>query len=385
MKHKQLLLSVFVLILSATAWANVEINEENFPDENFRNWILSQDYGTDEVLTDEEIANITSIYLWFMSIQSLQGIEYFTALTELDCGDNQLAALDVSKNTKLETLNCYGNQLTALDVSKNTALTKLECNYNQLTALDVSGCTALTTLACNNNQLTALDMSKNTALINLSCENNPLTALDVSKNTALIYLSCHNNQLTALDVSQNTALADLYCYNNQLTALDVSGCTALKRLDCYNNQLTALDVSGCTALTTLLCNNNQLTALDVSGCTALKRLDCYENQLKGAGMNALVESLPTRPAKTGYLYVIWNENDGNAMTTTQVAAAKAKGWMPLYYHEKFLIDYEGSDPNSISPTLCSVNNSVYYDLSGHRVKKVKKGVYVIGDKKVAVK
>ena len=343
MKHKQLLLSVFVLILSATAWANVEINEENFPDENFRNWILSQDYGTDEVLTDEEIANITSIYLWFMSIQSLQGIEYFTALTELDCGDNQLAALDVSKNTKLETLNCYGNQLTALDVSKNTALTKLECNYNQLTALDVSGCTALTTLACNNNQLTALDMSKNTALINLSCENNPLTALDVSKNTALIYLSCHNNQLTALDVSQNTALADLYCYNNQLTALDVSG------------------------------------------CTALKRLDCYENQLKGAGMNALVESLPTRPAKTGYLYVIWNENDGNAMTTTQVAAAKAKGWMPLYYHEKFLIDYEGSDPNSISPTLCSVNNSVYYDLSGHRVKKVKKGVYVIGDKKVAVK
>ncbi|MDR0349648.1 MAG: hypothetical protein LBH90_09190 [Tannerella sp.] len=31
-------------------------------------------------------------------------------------------------------LNCWNNHLSALDVSKNTALTKLECSGNQLSA-----------------------------------------------------------------------------------------------------------------------------------------------------------------------------------------------------------------------------------------------------------
>ncbi len=36
----------------------------------------------------------------------------------LGCGSNQLTALDVSKNTKLEVLSCSRNRLTTLDVSK---------------------------------------------------------------------------------------------------------------------------------------------------------------------------------------------------------------------------------------------------------------------------
>ena len=53
-------------------------------------------------------------------------------LTVLYCYDNQLTALDVSKNTKLTYLNCESNQLTALDVSQNTALTWLDCSGNQI-------------------------------------------------------------------------------------------------------------------------------------------------------------------------------------------------------------------------------------------------------------
>ena len=54
---RQKLLVLFLLILMATiAWADVEINEENFPDENFRNWVLSKSYGADGVLTDDEVA-----------------------------------------------------------------------------------------------------------------------------------------------------------------------------------------------------------------------------------------------------------------------------------------------------------------------------------------
>ena len=169
------------------------INETNFPDEEFRNWVLAQDYGKDGYLTDDEIASVKEINVNNENIASLKGIEFFTALINL---------------------NCYNNQLTTLDVSKNTELTYLYCGYNNLTTLDVS---------------------KNTELTCLYCEYNNLTTLDVSKNTALKYLHCYNNQLTTLDVSKNTALIYLYCSGNQLTTLDVSKNTALRRLDCYNN------------------------------------------------------------------------------------------------------------------------------------------------------
>ena len=69
MKRKLLLLTV--LLSAMTAWADVEINETNFPDENFRNYLLSQEYGADGKLTDEEIAGVTELYLSSRNIQSL--------------------------------------------------------------------------------------------------------------------------------------------------------------------------------------------------------------------------------------------------------------------------------------------------------------------------
>ena len=168
-------------------------------------------------------------------LTSLSGIEYFSALDTLICYNNQLTALDVSKNTALTILQCADNQLTALDVSKNTALIGLYCFDNQLTALDVSKNTVLAMLHCFSNQLTALDVSKNTALTELWCGANQLTVLDVSKNTVLTILQCGANQLTVLDVSKNTALTILQCASNQLTALDVSKNTALTELWCHIN------------------------------------------------------------------------------------------------------------------------------------------------------
>ena len=260
--------------------AGVAIDNTNFPDANFRSFVASSfDEDNDNYLSDTEINAVENINCAKKGISDLTGISHFTALKSLKCFNNQLTALDVSKNTALTSLDCDYNQLTALDVSKNVALTKLHCWGNSLTKLDVSKNTALTSLDCGANQLTTLDVSKNTALTYLDCRSNQLTALDVSKNTALTDLACRSNQLTALDVSKNTVLTYLNCYANQLTALDVSKNTALTYLDCRSSQLTALDVSKNTALTYLDCGNNQLTALDVSKNTALTDLDCRNNQL----------------------------------------------------------------------------------------------------------
>ncbi len=249
---------------------------EKFTDDNFLAAVRKKVGWS--VIYDTDVASIEILDVSSKNIESLAGIEYFTALTDLDCSSNQLTTLNESGNTALTKLNCSSNQLTTLNVSSNTALTDLDCSSNQLTTLNVSN--ALTELNCSINQLPALNVSSNTALTYLNCSSNQLKELEVSKNTALTELNCYSNALTALNVSKNTALTELDCYSNALTALNVSSNTELTSLDCSSNQLKELEVSKNTALTELYCSSNALTALNVSSNTELTNLDCSRNQLK---------------------------------------------------------------------------------------------------------
>ena len=296
--------------------------------------------------------SLTSLRCRYTKVTKLD-VSGCTALPSLDCSDNKLTSLDVSgctaltslncsnnnlvelrmTDTPLTSLNCLSNKLTSIDLSGNTELTSLNCGNNKLTSLDLSNNTALSSITCDNNQLTTLDVSRNTALTQLNFSHNNLTGYDLSANTALTSLNCSYNPLTTFDVSKNTALTSLDCNNSQLTALDVSQNTELETLRCGNNSLKAIDVSKNTKLKKLECYNNQLTRLDVSGCVELQELNCYLNQIKDAAMDLLVESLPTVSA--GNMRVFSTKEDWpaehNVMTTTQVAAANAKGWRTYIY------------------------------------------------------
>ena len=105
-------------------------------------------------------------------------------------------------------------------------------------------------------------------------------------------------------------------------------------------------------------------------------------------MDALVSGLPTQSYAS--LYVIYNENEGNVMTTTQVAAAKEEDWTPYYYDGTDWKEYAGSDPTAIESIESAASASkdgsdVYFDLSGRRVMAPTKGVYVKNGRKVVVK
>ena len=338
----------------------IEINENTFPDDEFRTWVLAQSYGQDGILTEEEIANVSRITVeGGRNIQSLKGIEYFTALTYLNCGSNHLSSLDVSRDT---------------------ALTNLTCSSNQLTELDVSGCTKLETLNCSWNQLPSLDVSKNAALKELNCQGNQLKVLNLLNNIALENLACNYNQLTSLDVSKNSALTILACIENQLTELNLSRNNLLKRLVCPYNQLTSVNVSGCAALESFRCAGNKLAELDVSGCPALNELICMSNQIKGEAMDALVESLPT--VNRGHLGVINHTDEQNVMTKSQVAVAKAKGWYVQYNNDSNQWkNYEGSD----DPTSVVADGQLFKPLglgietSGDIVADFQPQMYVEGD------
>ena len=211
----------------------LEIDEGTFPDAHFRQYVVGELAGGRDYMTKAEVQNVIGVDLAaYQDIESLTGIEHFTALEKLSCTGNKLAELDVSHNTALKELWCYSNELTELDVSHNTALRRLVCYSNDLIELDVSHNEQLEELYCEYNLLTELDVSQNRSLVSLFCDWNLLTELDVSNNGSLENLACSENRLTKLDVSHNGSLQELWCFNNRLACLDLSENTGF---DIYSN------------------------------------------------------------------------------------------------------------------------------------------------------
>ena len=244
---------------------SLPINEDNFPDDNFRNYIKTYKAGGRDVLTVEQQRNVTTIEVEGRNISNLKGIEAFPNLTELKCGNNSIQKLDLRQNPKLKTLKCNKNQLTQLDLSKNPDIDYLNCSENQLEQLDVSHLKDLVTLDCSHNDLEQLDVKNSKFLVALNCSANQLTELDVdvTHKPNLERVECQNNQLTSLILGQNKLLKKLNCANNQLTQLNLNNMISLKDLNCFNNQLTVLDVSDSPELTKLWLGGNHLTSLNL--------------------------------------------------------------------------------------------------------------------------
>ena len=240
-----LLLCCMVLTLlptAAFAAGGVEIDETNFPDEKFREYVKTKfDEDNDDILSADEIAEAKEISVEGNPITSFKGIEYFTALTSLECSRTKLTSLDTSHNKKLGYLRCnYIPDLTTLNVSQNTELKVLYCNDNALADLNLTNNSALETLECGDNELTTLDLSKNTELKYFGCFNSKLSSLDLTNNTNLEELYFCGNNFSTIDVSQNTKLKYLHLFGNQLITLDTSKNSNLQRLWVYTNPLTSM-------------------------------------------------------------------------------------------------------------------------------------------------
>ena len=133
---------------------SIAINASNFPDPDFRTYVKAEfDKDNNNSLSESERNAVTVINVKDKLMETLEGIEFFPNLKELDCSINQLSRLDVSQNTALEKLDCSTNQLASLNLSKNAKLKYLYCNQNELTSLDVSQ-TAVTELRASNNHIT---------------------------------------------------------------------------------------------------------------------------------------------------------------------------------------------------------------------------------------
>lgn len=243
-----------------------QVEAVTFPDPNFEAAVrlnIPHKYAPTNRVYDIDVESITTLAAQSAAIGSVVGIHWMNGLTNLNCSENPLAALDVSMLPDLVQLDCQWTDLSFLDLSAGNILRTVSCNDCFLTNLNVTGCAELAYLDCSNNSLPGLDLSANTNLVDLDCTWNLLTNLTVSANTHLENLWCYNNELTQLDVSSNTQLIEMNCSRNSLTNLVTPVNGNLDRLYCLDNQLTTLDISGNTNLTVVWATSNPLVEIVV--------------------------------------------------------------------------------------------------------------------------
>lgn len=182
----------------------VEINSTNFPDQFFLQYVKDNiDTEKDDKLSQAERDAVTEISITNTNCTDLTGIAYFANLTKLNCFDNKLTTLDVSKNAKLRILKCYNNGMEKLNLGDITHLTLLNCDDNNLTELDVSKNPNLEDLECRENKLRRVVIGKKYSLTTLYLRDNQLTSLDLSGTTREIWNLDDLWQRRAIDVDEN--------------------------------------------------------------------------------------------------------------------------------------------------------------------------------------
>jgi hypothetical protein len=216
MKKKSHLILLFFLTVSLQAQI------VSIPDSKLKNALINSlcvdttgdglydsdvDTNDDNEIQISEAKAVNRLDISKKEIKSLQGIEAFSELKILNCSQNKLTNIDLSKNIRLVNLFINDNQLSDIDVSNNLELVIFNCWGNQLTSLDVSSNKSLSILYCSSNKLESLDVSQNHNLIALFCFLNNLKSLNLKNN--------QNNKLGSVMTNFNPDLKCIQVDNQQ--------------------------------------------------------------------------------------------------------------------------------------------------------------------------
>ena len=161
-----------------TTW--VEINGENFPDENFREVLAfycdnNHDGWLNKAERDDEITiAVDGVGAW-----GVTGLEFFPELENIAVSD--------------------GPELTAMDLSRNTALGNISVTDTGLASLRIEGLAGLQWLSLDRNALQEIDVS-GFDLIQFTCNSNPLSRLILGAQNELAVLECYGTNLQTLDL-----------------------------------------------------------------------------------------------------------------------------------------------------------------------------------------
>lgn len=193
----------------------------------------------DDGISRAEAAAAESMDISDKGVSSLDGIEYFTGLKELDCSENELTSIDLTKLTKLTKLNCRNNKLTALNIENNTVLTYLNSSKNKIDTLDIRKNSSLETILCGNQDTTLklfLTIDQYNGVWNEKKGNSSNSGIDLVMNIfedVVFHSSAFNNDLkngesASISVDESSFSFRLYKNNTDLSFIESSLLEQLK-------------------------------------------------------------------------------------------------------------------------------------------------------------
>ena len=272
--------------------AVVAIDEEHFPDFNFRRYVqenhdanqngileTTESYCVDNVSQQvdemglvrypsdysEMFGGVLGLDVSGWGIADLSGIEYFSGLVALNCQDGVLESLDLRGCPDLRYIDCSGNRgLSRIELAHDSLLLDLDCNR---TALDLKPLLPrwknLEELDCRDMQLTELDLGGNPRLSFLNCSNNRIDSLSLV-GSGMEELYCNENDIRTIEMGTDTlrSLRDLYCNFNRLAELDLSLLPNLEKIGFVHNGLACMDLSQNDWLESVYRNNTDEEAKD---------------------------------------------------------------------------------------------------------------------------
>ncbi len=301
---------------------SIDIDMDTFPDDDFQLYVeYAFDTDRDGKLSDAERRVVKEINigeyseyklgLEYNNAVSLKGIEYFPNLEKLDCSENSIEKLDVSKLKNLKELRCNNNLIRKLNVKNNS---KLKLLY------------------CAGNKLKGIDLSKNINLLEFSARENKISKLDLSANKKLNFISVTQNKLQKIVLTSQNKLKEFYCARNRIKHLDLKHNKKLKSLDCLNNKIEELDIKHLSQLDYLRCSNNKLKKLDLRKNKLLTRLYCDKNSLISGNLHISYTQLEDceyihqrrtiKVKKIGRYYYVPIGNFNRTNVVTELSAGK---------------------------------------------------------------
>lgn len=288
MNKKYYLILLFQMIVSAQVI--------NFTDINLKNKLLLAGTGNSIALDannnkikidinnnrEIEISEAALVYTIDVSnsnITDLNGVEFFSNMSILNCSNNTIINFNFQLFPNLVFFYGNNNFLTSLSIDSNKSIDTIELRNNQITTVSITNCNNLWGVDCSNNKINSLNIRNLPNLFDFSFSRNSITNFNFTNFENLTIVNFDNNLLTNLTFNNCPNIRRVMCHNNVLSSLDFSNLVLLERIDCYDNKLTSLNLTGCTSLHTVFNANNNLSSLDCSSCSSLNILDCTNNQL----------------------------------------------------------------------------------------------------------
>lgn len=247
---------------------------------------ITIDTNSDGQIQNNEALAVYDLRVNNSNISNLTGIESFTNLRYLDCGQNQLSSLNVTSLSNLNQLYCRINHLSSLNVSNMPNLIVLNCYQNSLTSLNINNDLTLEELYITDNQIQSIDLTSFVNLKSIGIGKNPYTSpINLNTLVNLEYLSIENIMNPAM-FPLNDSNMPLFVHLIQLSTDNSAGISNLhynlipnlQRLTCQNTGLNNLDFIP-TGLKVFNCPVNNLTSMNLTQFINLEYLTIGQNPI----------------------------------------------------------------------------------------------------------